>query len=410
MASRVAWLDASPEEQRRVREVVQLFAQKETQDELGGRRIVVALADLLFPGTSVLHSRARYLLFIPWLCEKASREKNPERSLDYYERELITVFKSSDLPHEEIRGLIGIEAGARVRQLPSVAYWTALNAWKILVWPGSAAETMARSRQLRGRPSNDDTDELAERGLAVWHPHLPPMPRGFPKQDIDGAFRLRSDEARWLRERLLGECGTSLLTHLLRTAEALHADTPWDERHCRDADPDAVATLDDAERFSLAADGARRLYDLVVAEAYADAGHERASSTPESCREAVGRWVEHAEHRRALFCDWDVRSFWDRVRAKNPNINPLTTAFFTQWFAVAATAPADLADDPSLRNHVRDRERQLKGGNARLVNPKLLATWGGGSTGPTTFRWPQVVRLVNDIVDGLGREDDGAGA
>lgn len=98
MASRVAWLDASADEQRRVREVVQLFAQKETQDELGGRRIVGGVADTLFPGTSVLHSRARYLLFIPWLCERASRGKNPEQSPDWFERELITVFATRISP------------------------------------------------------------------------------------------------------------------------------------------------------------------------------------------------------------------------------------------------------------------------------------------------------------------------
>lgn len=120
MSSRVAWLDASAEEQRRVREVVQLFSQKDTQDELGGRRIMVALADTLFPGTSVLHSRARYLLFIPWFCERASREKQPEKSLDWYERQMITVFRDDhDLTSEERRGLIGIDAGAQVRQLPS---------------------------------------------------------------------------------------------------------------------------------------------------------------------------------------------------------------------------------------------------------------------------------------------------
>ena len=79
MASQVAWLDASVEEQLRVREVVALFSQKETQDELGGRRIVVALADTLFPGTSVLHARARYLFFIPGCARGRRGRRSPSR-------------------------------------------------------------------------------------------------------------------------------------------------------------------------------------------------------------------------------------------------------------------------------------------------------------------------------------------
>lgn len=83
MSSQVAWLDASAEEQRRVREVVQLFSQSETVDELGGRKVVVTLADALFPGTSVLHSRARYLFFVPWFCQAAVGKKNRRRALEH---------------------------------------------------------------------------------------------------------------------------------------------------------------------------------------------------------------------------------------------------------------------------------------------------------------------------------------
>ena len=44
-----------------------MFSQAESRDELGLGQISNALSDTLFPGTSVLLTRARYLLFIPWL-------------------------------------------------------------------------------------------------------------------------------------------------------------------------------------------------------------------------------------------------------------------------------------------------------------------------------------------------------
>ena len=66
MSSFIAWLDASREDQRRMREIVNLFTQSESRDELGIGQVRDAFSDLLFPGTSTLHTRARYLLFVPW--------------------------------------------------------------------------------------------------------------------------------------------------------------------------------------------------------------------------------------------------------------------------------------------------------------------------------------------------------
>ena len=56
----IAWLDASREDQRRMREIVNLFTQSESRDELGVGQVRDAFSDSLFPGTSTLHTRARY--------------------------------------------------------------------------------------------------------------------------------------------------------------------------------------------------------------------------------------------------------------------------------------------------------------------------------------------------------------
>ena len=63
----LAWLDYSEADQRRAQEIVRMFSQPESRDELGLGQIRDALSDTLFPGTSVLLTRARYLLFVPWL-------------------------------------------------------------------------------------------------------------------------------------------------------------------------------------------------------------------------------------------------------------------------------------------------------------------------------------------------------
>ena len=48
MASSIAWLDTSAEEQRRMREVLNLFAQSESRDELGIGQIRDTFSDRYF--------------------------------------------------------------------------------------------------------------------------------------------------------------------------------------------------------------------------------------------------------------------------------------------------------------------------------------------------------------------------
>ena len=50
----IAWLDYSQADQRRAREIVAMFSQAESRDEVGLGQIRDALSDTLFPGTPVI--------------------------------------------------------------------------------------------------------------------------------------------------------------------------------------------------------------------------------------------------------------------------------------------------------------------------------------------------------------------
>ena len=65
--STFSWLDYSEEQRQKMLDVVSLFREKETRDELGIGTIRDAFADIFFPGTSTIQTRARYFLFIAWL-------------------------------------------------------------------------------------------------------------------------------------------------------------------------------------------------------------------------------------------------------------------------------------------------------------------------------------------------------
>src|SRR5688500_4852305 len=112
MTALIAWLDASAEDQRRMREIVNLFSERESRDELGIGQVRDALSDLLWPGTSTLFTRARYFLFIPW-CYRAAGEARSDVAkaaalADQNERRLIRSLVDAG----EEDGVIGRNVGA----------------------------------------------------------------------------------------------------------------------------------------------------------------------------------------------------------------------------------------------------------------------------------------------------------
>ena len=68
MASKFGWIDFSEKERRQMLDVVQLFSERETRDELGVGTMRDAFAEYFFPGTSTIQTRAKYMLLISPRC------------------------------------------------------------------------------------------------------------------------------------------------------------------------------------------------------------------------------------------------------------------------------------------------------------------------------------------------------
>jgi len=402
--STLSWLDTSAEEQRRVRELIALYTQSESRDELGIGQIRDAFADGLFPGTSTIHTRARYFLFIPWLYQQGATTRSGTKLTvwtDIQERKLIGALKHEGIGAGE--GLIGRVAGPSVKTLPSAIYWAALGRYGILT--RDVAPDMLGA--LGSAPSADE--ELAVRSSQDWSATLPAPPPGFPGE-VAGGMALRPAEAVWLRECILHRTPGTLLAHLLTDDTALaEGDTdPWSEPACLTSDGQPATLLQHGRHFSLAMQGSALLYNLLVAERYESAGHNTHPQPVERYREALQEWSENVQADGTLLQSWDRQQMWDLVRGLNPRIGLQTRAFVNAWLDVVVEGRgASAATDPDIRTLVDLRERRQKGAQSRLVNERLLRTWSGASgTSRLVYRWPQVRRLVADIRDGAA----GAGA
>lgn len=402
MASVVAWLDTSAEEQRRAREIIALFAQPESRDELGIGQIRDAFSNTLFPGTSVIQTRARYFLFVPWIYRDGLNRKHTGQDLkawaDTQERRLVEALGKAGATD----GLIGRVAGAAVKRLPSAIYWAGLVRYGILTRDAAPDQlTGAIGSQFADAAA---ADELAVRMSSEWNPTLPPAPAGFPGE-IPGGFAMSHDEASWLAEQIQRAAQGTLLTHLLRADSAPDADSsgPWEDTAARTAPPAVRQQLRHAQLFSLCMHGAALLYNQLVGERYEQ---QRLNAVPDPVSTYRGRlrgWAEDCEAARHQIAAWDRRDMWDLIALANPNVGPVTKTFVNTWLdAVTSGGYAEVSSDNRLRDLVADRERYQKKAQSRLINDHLLRTWSGASgSSRLDFRWQQVRGIVTDIRNGI---------
>jgi hypothetical protein len=403
MPSTLAWLDFSEDEQRRARELLALFSEHDTRDELGIGTVRDALSDAMFPGTSVIQTRARYFLFVPWLFQEAARRGYAGAGLVEWvkrqERRLIEALRSGGWGGPR-SGLIGRVAGTRVKILPSMIYWTGIQRFGILRRAGTTEQVAGFMRA--SSTAEDALTELIERPDPVWDPNLPPPPDDFFQME-EASFAMAPDEAEWLAERIAASAGSTFIAWLVTSrAEVSDAsEAPWEDPSMGAA-PEAIqSVVKHAKLLSSTMHGAALLYNLLIAERAKDEDLDPAGDRVDHYREELTDWAERTSGLAGDIGAWSHSDFWALVRSINPRIPLMTHNFVERWIQLASDDPDGIVDNNHARNFVSARERLLKRSQSRLTNDRLLREWSGGSgVGRLSFRWPQVKVLLGDITQG----------
>lgn len=109
------------------------------RDEIGFLTIHQSYADRFFPGTSVLHTRARYAIIVPWIFEDLAGRSGPAETRALRERKYELAGRLTGA------GVIGKRVFPEPSsQPPSTIYWNALAVWGVLT-PRSNGKTITRS-------------------------------------------------------------------------------------------------------------------------------------------------------------------------------------------------------------------------------------------------------------------------
>jgi len=404
MASYLGWLDYSEADRRRALDVIHLFREQGTQDELGVGSIRDAFADMFFPGTSTVQTRARYFLFVPWIYLDLERLRTRSDCIARRARSREVALMKALSESDDTEGVIGIAAGAGLKRLPSSIYWYGLGVWGIRLFPGSQDQYHrsldAFYASAAGALRYDDGEPVAGMVLRNWHAGVPPVPDGFPK---NASLRLTPIEAEYLRERIVSSVPGSLLAFLVdRGAVFDRVKFPWDHGDRASFPPRLEEQLEEARNFSESIHGAALFYNLMLAER---SGREDLVA---EYRRGLEEWSQRLVERGDTLRRWDRERFWYVVASGGASVPYRTRDFVDRWLDMTLSClsnergPFSLVDERNARSLICNREVSLKGPRARLGNPRALELWSGRSgTAQLNYRWPVAQAIVLDIGEAL---------
>lgn len=411
-----AWIDHDPKQNEAIRSLLASFQRPEARDELGLGGFRDTFADLFFPGTSTIQTRLRYMLFVPWCCQRAARitrgdEAELAKALRTAEGALIGRLRHLGRSH----GVIGFSKGADLQNMPSTAYWSGLRAWGIYRSPGSVGEwpgMVVRERYSQCRALKHEDDSAADgQGLFLWDtsPPMPAAPEGFLEKDTD--FKLTGDERDYLLTRFDAAAvratdGSLRGQHNLLGVFARHrlpktCDFFWDHPACANLPSSTCDLIKAARTFSVAMYGAVLLYNLLIARKLkADGKPEESDRLTSQFEDQLTAWEEEVAELDLVWLALHLTDMAAQARSLGHGIKPQAVSFIEAWLKIVSSGKP-VAGHAGAAQLVAARERDLKGaaGTARLQNKRAREHWGGWSGGRLIYRWDTAHQYLRDIAD-----------
>jgi hypothetical protein len=392
MASNFSWLDHDAAAAQRSLRILSFFDEREARDELGIGGIRDSIADQLFPGTSTIQTRLRYVFFVPWLFDQLEARSTASAAFPGAARaaevRLLKALLENTSPDEP--GVIGREAGGELKRFPSSVYWAALGTWGMRRARMSLQQYFAladRRHALRRTQRKRDDNEVhdGDPGGRAWDSQLIKLrPEDFP---AGVGLELTREEAGFLLDRWRRQHPGSLLTwlalDLAQGGEMPEAENIWDHPRKPAFPPEIQVLIDDARRFNVLMHGAALLYNLQLAEL-----ERRYVGDVDLAAHYRARLDAWAENELPACGAWDLEAFWKRVLGKGHTITESTREFVRTWLTLALRERAQIAESRACRELVEARERRLKDKRSRFANTAARSQWGGrAGLAPLGYRW-----------------------
>ena len=364
------------------------------RDEVGFLRLHQGYADRFFPGTSVLHSRLRYMLFVPWMYEDIRKKAKSSRIDKAVETaECAIVPRLSDAGKGVIGSVVHPEPSS---QPPSVVYWSALAKWGVLrtALDGRPAYTRRELHSMLSKGgSSSDEDGQPIRDVEAPFVPLPNPPASWSNSE-KLSFQLTAGEGSFVRTLWSAvACPSepqrpSFLARLAQHKGQL-GENCWDEQTQRVAGPDRDALARASSASSLSAIG-RAVYAALVETTWAKGEPD---SVPRTHRDYLS--VVLKEHRAAA-SRFDLEAVLSDIGAVSL---PFQTVLedTVKWVTKGGVSCEALYDSYAVAE-------ARKGSRARLARSvagtERRVEWGKADyplAQPLKYRWDNVRQLLEDL-------------
>ena len=229
----LGWIDFSKSERNKVLSVLDLLSESGTLDELGIAPIRDGFANLFFPGTSTIQTRAKYFMIVPYALKdlEYSSETTPNRMLrmfDEIERRCGEILVSTG---EDTDGIIGSRSLAQnkwVKRTPADIYWAGLRNYGIFTGGTLSLSEYVRAlcamknqkatiAKLGNRNDNAEADEGDDKDAGeLFRMQFWKIPTYQDNWMDDLSIKLSSEEGTFLKEQIVTAYPDSMLTFILK--------------------------------------------------------------------------------------------------------------------------------------------------------------------------------------------------
>jgi len=394
----LGWIDFSKSERNKVLSVLNLLSESSTLDELGIAPIRDGFANLFFPGTSTIQTRAKYFLIVPYALKdlEYSSENDPNRILrifDEMERRCGEILTGG----EDTDGIIGSRSLAQnrwVKRTPADIYWAGIRNYGIFTRGTlSLSEyvramcalknqkaTLTRLGKRNDTAEDGDADDKDAGDLfRVQFWNIPT----YQEKWIDGlTVKLTEEEGFFLKKQMMASFPESMLAYILRNGltEIFECKTFQNMESLIRVFPKQLQY-----DYSLAYDFSeflfvlRTVYNIVVSEGKNE--------------EAITLWDDlMPDHEKLAAVDLD--SIFGRLG--------ITRNVFLCNFLRKSQSLIRKADLEGMKTEIKRRERELKQSRAKTLHPGEFDpnAWFGG--GLLDYRFGNAKVIIGDIFESEG--------
>lgn len=394
----LGWIDFSKEARNKVLSVIDLLSEDGTLDELGIAAVRDGFANVFFPGTSTIQTRAKYFVIVPYVFTELEkrRELNSRavlEQLDAKERRCGEILTATGA--DGVVGSRSLKSGTWVKRTPADIYWAGIRRYGIFTggnfslseYVRASCALKAQKNTLQNLGNRKDDAEECERDDAdsgglftttFWNLPI------FPADWMDGlTIGLSKEEVNFLKDKIISSCSGSMMAYIL---ENNLSDIPQ-MNSFHDLATGSINQFPDdiradywmAKAFSNFIYGARIRYNIMLSQGK----NELAKSEWDLFMEDID-----------LYTDVDIDAIFKRLQIYNPML---------RGFLLDIQANMHERDVEALDERIFKRECQLKGvGRAKLSSAGEFPVdaWIGG--GALDYRFGNASVIINDIFSGEG--------